>query len=87
MKHRQDFIEREVNDMSFKPSKGIVNKAEGQATRHLDDNTEVENDAMARAKQNIEISRGILEGKLKANVYRGQSGYMNYFDQTEEGLK
>jgi len=57
--------------MTFKPTKDIINKQEGNATRHLDDNTEIENDAMTKAKQNIEITKWILEGKLKPNVYRG----------------
>lgn len=73
--------------MNFKSDKKIITKNEGQATRHLEDNKEYDNDTIAKAKQNIEITKGIMEGKLKPNVYRGEHGYMSYFDQTEETLK
>lgn len=35
----------------------------------------------------MEISKGIAEGKLNPKVYRGQNGYANYFEVTEENLK
>lgn len=53
---------------------------ENAATKHLEIDTPQENDAIAKAKANIEISKGIREGKLDPNVYRGLHGYQNYFE-------
>jgi RING finger protein 113A len=36
---------------------------------------------------NIEISKALKEGSLKSGVYRGQNGYMNYFEQTESDIR
>jgi len=45
------------------------------ATKHLEIDTPQESDALAKARQNIEISKGIKEGRLDPNVYRGLHGY------------
>ncbi|CDW89126.1 zinc finger protein 183 [Stylonychia lemnae] len=85
--YRQQHVDSEVNDLNFKPVKDMSNKESENATRQLDINTEFENDAITQAKKNIEITKGIMEGKLKTGVYRGEHGYMNLFNQTEEDLK
>lgn len=48
---------------------------------------ELNQDAYERELRRIEISKQIKEGTLDPKVYRGQHGYANYFDRTEEDLK
>ena len=60
------------------------------ATRTLDIDyqaDEMESSAIARAKRNIEITQGLMEGSLKTGVYRGEAGYMNQFNLTDADLK
>ena len=80
--YRQEFISKEVMDMAaFKTSDSSVQAVrENAATKHLEVDTEYDRDAIAKAKENIEISRGIVEGRLDPKVYRGLHGYQNYFE-------
>ena len=71
---------------SFQPAKETAAR-ENAATKHLEIDTPTDQDAIAKAKKNIEISKAIKEGKLDPNVYRGLNGYQNYIEQTEEDLK
>ena len=62
---------------SFQPCKE-TSARENAATKHLEIDTAIENDALTMAKKNIEISKGIKEGILDPSVYRGLHGYQNY---------
>jgi hypothetical protein len=53
----------------------------------LEVDTEREFDAIEMAKKNIEISKGIKEGVLDPRVYRGEKGYANYFELSEDDIK
>lgn len=79
--YRKKFVDSEVNEIaSFKPIKkddDALNVHDAARQIEIDD---YENDALARARKNIEISQGIKEGKLDPKVYRGESGYANYFE-------
>ena len=59
---------------AFSSSKGGQAK-ENAATKHLEIDTAYDVDALSKARENIEISKGIKEGKLDPNVYRGLHGY------------
>mmetsp|Transcript_34720 Transcript_34720/g.40173 ORF Transcript_34720/g.40173 Transcript_34720/m.40173 type:complete len:280 (-) Transcript_34720:453-1292(-) len=48
---------------------------------------ELNQEVYDRELRRIEISNGIKEGTLDPTVYRGKSGYANYFTLTEENLK
>eukprot|EP00347_Sterkiella_histriomuscorum_P016985 403351100 len=86
--YRQSFIHQEVNDLNFKPLKEqLQNKEQDGATRSLDIDTEYSLDAIALARKNIEITQGIMDGKLKQGIYRGEAGYMNQFNLSETDLK
>lgn len=50
------------------------------ATKQLEIDTEYSNDALELARKNIQISKGIKEGKLDPKVYRGLHGYQNYHE-------
>jgi len=66
---------------AFKTTDTSVNAArENAATKHIEIDTAYDHDAFAKAKENIEISKGIKQGKLDPNVYRGLHGYQNYFE-------
>ena len=66
--------------MQFQSKNGLISKDDENATREAEIDPDDENDAMARARKNAEISKGIKEGKLDPSVYRGLNGYANYFD-------
>ena len=85
--YRKEYVDSEVNGLAFKPTKDFSQKNESDAAKHLEIDTEYDNDAIAHARTNIEISKGIKEGRLDPNVYRGEHGYMNYFEQTEEDIR
>ena len=81
--YRQEYIEKEVQEMAAFGLRRRKDSREGEenpATKQLEIDTAVENDAIARAKKNIEISKGIKEGRLDPKVYRGLNGYQNYIE-------
>ena len=57
--------------MNFKPNKELKNMQKESATRSLEVDTDVNQDAIAHARMNIEISKALKEGSLKSGVYRG----------------
>ena len=66
---------------AFKTSDSSVQATrENAATKHIEIDTAYDRDAIAKAKENIVISKGIREGKLDPKVYRGLHGYQNYFE-------
>lgn len=78
--YREAFIREEVGEVAaFKGDGGNQKDAartrRENATSHLEIDTPYDHDAFALAKQNIQISKGIKEGKLDPNVYRGLHGY------------
>lgn len=78
--YKEDYIREEVSELAaFKADNGnhkeVSKRRRENATAHLEIDTAYDNDAMAHAKKNIEISKGIKEGKLDPNVYRGMHGY------------
>lgn len=83
---REGYITAEVQEISsFRPDQ--TQKPQNNATAHLEIDTERDKDAFAHARANIEISRGLKEGTLNPNVYRGEHGYQSYFEQSEETLR
>jgi RING finger protein 113A len=70
---------------SFKGSKADKLNKESNALAQLE--IDGESDAFLQAKKNIEISKGLRAGELDPTVYRGEKGYQNYFEQTEEDLR
>ena len=68
-------------------SLGLLGAGADSGVRNLEVDTETDKDAIAHAKQNIEISKGIKEGTLNPYVYRGEHGYASYFAQTEDDIR
>jgi len=84
----KDFMDQEVEDMKFKSVKEMLkSSSDGGATRYLEVDGEYETDAFSLAKRNIEISRLAKEGKIDMKYYRGENGYVDYLEKTEEDLK
>jgi len=84
--YREALVKEEVGEVAaFKGA--AARPLRDNATAHLEIDTSYEHDALALAKQNIQISKGIKEGKLDPKLYRGLHGYYNYFEQTEEDLR
>ena len=66
---------------------GVKLERREDATKQIEIDTAYDQDALAHARKNIEISKGIKEGTLDPKVYRGLHGYQSYIEQTEEALR